>query len=174
MKEKIKEEFIRISYPDPGEKAVEEIFQLAERFVKEGWILRRSRRKINRMIKKNNLRIARDINSQKIIGFCACKILNLERAELHFLVAKKGRPFVAERLIKSWLSTLRILKFKTVFLTTKKDNRLRNTVFKRSKFEEIPLWQTPWQVLLPLLFRLIFLRRKSIAMKRDFSSREAE
>jgi len=146
------------------EQEVEQIMELAEYFVKKGMILKRSRKKVAQMIKKKELRVVRNINSQKIIGFCACKILNLEHAMLHFLVVKKGRPFVAERLIKDWLRSLKILRFKSVFLTTRSDNRLRYTIFKRCGFKEIPIWKTPLKISLLLVLRRLLKGRKSVVM----------
>jgi N-acetylglutamate synthase-like GNAT family acetyltransferase len=164
-KEKI--ERVEIGPARLEEQEIEQILSLAKYFVKKGQILKRSRRKVKRMVEKKELRIARKISDQEIIGFCACKILNLEQAVLHFLVAKRGRPFIAERLIKSWLKSLKILRFKSVFLTTRADNRLRYTVFKHCGFKEIPIWKAPLQISLPLLWRRL-LGRESIVMVKYF------
>ena len=163
-----KEEIIRYATFED----VSQILSLVEPFVRDGWLLKRSRRKIKKMIKRKELRVAVIEDStghkrkEKIKGFCACSIISFQKAELYFLAAKKGNPFLAERLIEKWMENLKILQIDFVFLTTRIDNRMRDTVFKRCGFEPVSLWKLPLGKLIALVSRR-FLGRHSIAMGRN-------
>lgn len=161
----VREEILPASFED-----INQILILAKPFVDKGLILKRSRKKVEKMIKRKELRVAiiedpLGKEGRKVQGFCACSLLSPQKAELHFLVAKRGNPFVAVRLIKSWLEILEKLGIELVFLTTRIDNRMKETVFKRCGFEPISIWKLSLRKLIPLLWRRI-LGRHSIAMGR--------
>ena len=164
-KQKIEREEIVLARLE--EEEVKQILNLAKYFVQQGSILKKSKRKVKKLIMRKELRIAKEKSKNKVIGFCGCKILDIDNALIFFLVAKKGRPFLAEKLIKSWLNTLKFLEIKSVFLTTRANNRLKDTIFRHCGFKEIPASATPWQISLPLIWRRIFLGRKSIVMKKS-------
>lgn len=141
-----------------------QIMSLAEFYREKRLLLKKSRRKVERMIEKWELLVVK--GKEQIKGFGACTIVTPQKAKIHFLAAKKGNPFVTERLIKRHLEILEKIGIEFVFLTTKADNRMRSTVFKRCGFQEIPLWKLPFSELIPLILRRL-MGRHSIAMGRN-------
>lgn len=138
---------------------VDEILRMALGPTIKGWILSRSEVEVKGLVEKGEILVKRD--KGRILGYAACS-LGSNKPEIHFVVSE--RPFVISCLIKAWIEVLTKKGYGFVFLTTRADNPLIKTVFKRCGFAHLPLRQLPFQKRVAILWRRVFHGRYSIAL----------